>query len=225
MNANQFLAWAAQPGANVLSNANYAALAALLAGFQTGIVPSAQLNSVLRQATFIAAAMAQFTADNGPGSVLDNGEIAVFEAQFEAALLGYLAGHPPAIDGTLNVLARAVNINSLGDTPLPIVLPAGITRYRISELELVNDGVLGSLTTAKVGLYTAISQGGVTLAAQQALSSITSNAAATSGNAMQLTLTLPVAAWLTATTLYLNVGTAQGVAASVDAILRIQPLS
>jgi hypothetical protein len=79
-------------GANVLTPATWAVDPNRTAGFQNGIANPAEANTAWRQASFPAAMLAQFTADFGPGNVVDNGNLAAFEAQFEAALRSYLAG-------------------------------------------------------------------------------------------------------------------------------------
>jgi hypothetical protein len=92
MNSNDFTPFATGVGANVLAPATWAADPAKTAGFSAGIAPSVKLNTAWRQSTFVSAMIAQFTADFGPGNVVDNGNLAAFEAQFEAALNAYLAG-------------------------------------------------------------------------------------------------------------------------------------
>jgi hypothetical protein len=92
MNSNDFTPFATGVGANVLAPATWAADPAKTAGFSAGIASSVKLNTAWRQSTFVSAMIAQFTADFGPGNVVDNGNLPAFEAQFEAALNAYLAG-------------------------------------------------------------------------------------------------------------------------------------
>lgn len=88
---NQFLPFAAGAGANTLTPAAYAALTALLSGgFQSGVAPSAQFNTALRQATTAAAGLAQFIADQGP-NVNDDGSPENFAAALSAALTSVFA--------------------------------------------------------------------------------------------------------------------------------------
>src|SRR6185437_14674165 len=91
--SNDFKPFAIAAGANVLSPSTWAADSALSVGFQVGIASSTKANTAIRQASFVAAMIAQFTADNGPGNVQDNGNLATLESQFEAALIQYLSAY------------------------------------------------------------------------------------------------------------------------------------
>lgn len=91
-NTNQFLPWATGAGANVLSPSAYAALAALQQGFQNGVADPAQANTALRQATFVAAGLAQLMADFGPNNVLDDGNLVEFENDLVATLKNLFEG-------------------------------------------------------------------------------------------------------------------------------------
>src|SRR6185437_6587957 len=91
--SNDFKPFAIAAGANVLSPSTWAADPALSVGFQVGIASSTKANTAIRQASFVAAMIAQFTADNGPGNVQDNGILSALEAQFEAALIQYLGSY------------------------------------------------------------------------------------------------------------------------------------
>lgn len=63
MAQNDFKSFAVGAGANVTPQADWEALAALVTGFQSGKASSAQINKAIRQASFIAAALAQYTSD------------------------------------------------------------------------------------------------------------------------------------------------------------------
>ena len=66
MAVNEILAFADSATANVISQSAYAALTNLINnGFVTGIANSNQMNKVLKQATLIAASVAQFIANQG----------------------------------------------------------------------------------------------------------------------------------------------------------------
>ena len=83
---NQFLPFATGLSANVLTAAEYEALTALVAnGFQSGIAQSQQVNTPIRQGTFVAAAMAQIIANSGVDAN-DDGNIANFVTNFINAL-------------------------------------------------------------------------------------------------------------------------------------------
>ena len=86
MAENDFLVWAGASGANVLSQAAYAALAAETIGAGSGIASSAQYNKTARQASIMAAMIAKFIVDQTGADVIDDGTIATIEANFGAAL-------------------------------------------------------------------------------------------------------------------------------------------
>lgn len=144
MPTNQLLPFGAAGGANVLAPADYAALAARLSGFVAGTAQSAQVNSVLRQAAFAAAMLGQFTADLSGQSVLDDGNVAAFLANFERAYrsqrLNYLVA-----GGTANALTITPNpdFGSLADlvgVPLRIVtqiLNTGPANLQVGNLAAV----------------------------------------------------------------------------------------
>lgn len=115
---NEFKAFATGGGANVLTPSAYAALTALLAnGFSAGVAPSQQLNTVWRQSSFVAAAVAQLIADAGPNA-LDDGNLSVFVANLKAAIGGpttrisAAGGTVDAITGTFSPAPTAF-INGL----------------------------------------------------------------------------------------------------------------
>ncbi|MGP2461457.1 hypothetical protein ACTUSO_10670 [Pantoea ananatis] len=74
MAQNNFKPFAIGNGANVLSQADYEALGALLSGFQSGKASSAQINKALRQSTVMSSVIAQFVANVSGQDVLDNGD-------------------------------------------------------------------------------------------------------------------------------------------------------
>ncbi|HBH8069205.1 TPA: hypothetical protein KXF14_003887 [Escherichia coli] len=78
MAKNDFKAFATDRNANVISQEEWEALPALLSGFTAGKASSAQVNKVIRQASFIASALAQFVSDKTQRDVLDNGDLPGF---------------------------------------------------------------------------------------------------------------------------------------------------
>jgi major tropism determinant Mtd-like protein len=123
--------------------------------------------------------------------------------------------------GELSVSAKAINANLVGDTPLIVPLPPGFTRYRIVRVTALNPSV--SLTAALAAVYTAAAAGGVAACAPQALSALTNATAATTGNAIDLTLALAAPTFFGATPLYFRITTPQGAAATLDVVLLVQP--
>ncbi|EBI8888281.1 hypothetical protein DJ045_15885 [Salmonella enterica] len=85
MAKNDFKPFATGKGANVTSQPDWEALPALLSGFTAGKASSAQVNKALRQASFIAAALAQYTASKSGQDVLDDGDLSGFIAKMSAA--------------------------------------------------------------------------------------------------------------------------------------------
>lgn len=91
MTAEQdFLTFATAGGANVVSQAAYAALAALGPGFSTGVAASAQLNKVWRQSSIMAAVIGDMIVDVTGQTVIDDGTTATILSNLYQAIL--LAG-------------------------------------------------------------------------------------------------------------------------------------
>ena len=126
---------------------------------------------------------------------------------------------PPLL---LGGYASNVNLNSANtDTAIRIASPTA--NYGIRSIFIKNKGTTASLTTATAGLFTAAAAGGLALAANQALSAITSNAVDTDANGLALAAAIGARTWIDYTTLYFRVGTAQGAAATADVYVFIQP--
>lgn len=84
---NDFLPFAAGPGANVLTQAQYAALTSLIAnGFSSGLAPSVQLNKVWRQSSVMTAVLAQFIVSNTGQTAIDDGTTATLLANLATAI-------------------------------------------------------------------------------------------------------------------------------------------
>ncbi|EBW6256566.1 phage tail protein, partial [Salmonella enterica subsp. enterica serovar Javiana] len=101
MDKNDFKPFATGKGANVTSQPDWEALPALLSGFTAGKASSAQVNKALRQASFIAAALAQYTASKSGQDVLDDGDLSGFIAKMSAAF----GKDFQTLDATLTALA------------------------------------------------------------------------------------------------------------------------
>lgn len=133
MAKNDFKAFATGENANVLTQAEYEELAALPAGFSSGIARSEQLNKVWRQASTIAAVVSSFMADKSGDDVLDEGDISALKATLVKALL---ANSRTQLDDVYLQKAR-----SLAD------LPNKLTARQNLELD-------------KVGNFASVQQGG-----------------------------------------------------------------
>ena len=108
-NVNQIVPWATGGGASVLTPAAYSALATRPGGFAVGIVDPATFNTILRQASFVASVIAQFTADFGPANVNDDGNIGEMQLNFVNAMIANVSqGQVVYTDtGTADALAIA----------------------------------------------------------------------------------------------------------------------
>lgn len=152
------------------------------------------------------------------GTVIDQDDADELFDDYDAGLLGFnqfIAG-----------AALNVNLNSATtDTAITINLPSGVTLYRVVAVLVRNHGTTASLTTATAGLFTATGGGGLALAANQALSGITSNAVNTDANLLTLTSTIASRTWINSATLQFRVGTAQGAAATADVYIYANPLT
>lgn len=83
--ANDFLVFGGAGGANVITQAAYAALGARTSGFSSGTANSAQCNKTWRQSSIMAAVLAQFISDRTGLDVLDDGTTATILANLKAS--------------------------------------------------------------------------------------------------------------------------------------------
>jgi hypothetical protein len=88
--SNDFLPFATGSGANVLSQAAYAALAALGPGFASGVAQSAACNKAWRQSSIMSAVVAQLIVDNTGQNATDDGTTATLLANLKKAVSGRL---------------------------------------------------------------------------------------------------------------------------------------
>lgn len=119
-----------------------------------------------------------------------------------------VSNHPQVLGSNqaLRLLAsyQGVNVNATGDTVLPIIDTGS---YSVSNVIFTNAST--SLTTALAGVFTAPSAGGTAIVANAALSAMT-------GSTVVSQRTVASTAAQTGQNLYVNVGTAQGAAATMD---------
>jgi|SRR6266700_2000219 len=108
------------------------------------------------------------------------------------------------------------NMNITTDQPITIIPPGPL--WQINAIAVTNPST--SLTTAAGGVYTAAAKGGTAMvAAAQVYSGLTTNAANTAGNFLLLTMVAAnatIAFNAAQTTLFFNLTTAQGGAATAD---------
>ena len=139
MPTNDFKAFATGNSANVISQADYLALAALVSGFSSGKASSAQVNKALRQATVMANVLAQFIADSANVDVLDDGNTAAILSNLKNSMPGRLLG------------VQVVTSSAL------ITKSAGAKRWRIRAL---GAGAGSSAAPATAAGQVSISNGG-----------------------------------------------------------------
>lgn len=116
-----------------------------------------------------------------------------------------------------------VNFNSANtDHAITIKFP---TKYwRIGDIFVINNGTTASLTTARGGVFTATGGGGTTIAADQVLSAITSNAV-NGVNGLAMTLAAGITSqYVNYATLYYRTSTAQGAAATGRVYIMGRPI-
>lgn len=107
---NDFLVFAGGSSANVITQAQYAALAALLTGFQSGVAASNQLNKVWRQSSIMSAMIAQFIVDKSGQPAIDDGTTATLEANFELGIKAVASALDfTPLAGVTNTATEAMN--------------------------------------------------------------------------------------------------------------------
>ncbi len=106
MPTSDFLPFATDPGANVITQGAWAALLARAGGFQAGVAQSDQLNKAWRQASVMAAVLGQFINDYGALDALDDGNVANLVRDFARSIQAGKFAYVVAT-GTANVWAVA----------------------------------------------------------------------------------------------------------------------
>ncbi|WP_247162848.1 phage tail protein [Escherichia coli] len=143
MATNNFKPFATAENANVTAQADWEALPALLSGFTAGKASSAQVNKAIRQATFIAAALAQYTANKSGLDVLDDGDLNGFISKMGTAF----GKDFQALDATLTALAGLAT----GENKLPYF--TGNDTAAQTDLTSVGRDIIGKNTIADILTY------------------------------------------------------------------------
>lgn len=143
MAINNFKPFALDPNANVTSQADWEALPALLSGFTAGKASSAQVNKAIRQASFIAAALAQYSANKSGLDVLDDGDLNGFISKMGTAF----GKDFQALDATLSALAGLAT----GANKLPYF--TGNDTAAQTDLTSVGRDIIGKNTIADILTY------------------------------------------------------------------------
>lgn len=143
-----YLTFATGAGANVLDQASYSALPALVTGFEAGTALSPQLNKVWRQSSMVSAAVANLISQKLGIDVLDDGDLTGLIANLEALLTfarpinvknfgavgNGVADDTAAIKAAITAAFAASAAN--GSFGAAIYLPAG--KYKVSSPIVVN---------------------------------------------------------------------------------------
>jgi len=147
MATNNFKPFATAANANVTAQADWEALPALLSGFMAGKASSAQVNKAIRQASFIAAALAQYTANKSGLDVLDDGDLNGFISKMGTAF----GKDFQALDATLTALAGLAT----GANKLPYF--TGNDTAAQTDLTSVGRDIIGKNTIADILTYLGLS--------------------------------------------------------------------
>lgn len=143
MATNNFKPFATAANANVTAQADWEALPALLSGFMAGKASSAQVNKAIRQASFIAAALAQYTANKSGLDVLDDGDLNGFISKMGTAF----GKDFQTLDATLTALAGL----ETGANKLPYF--TGNDTAAQTDLTSVGRDIIGKKTIADILTY------------------------------------------------------------------------
>ena len=149
MATNNFKPFATAANANVTAQADWESLPALLSGFTAGKASSAEVNKAIRQASFIAAALAQYTANKSGLDVLDDGDLNGFIAKMSAAF----GKDFQALDATLTALAGL----KTDANKLPYF--TGTDTASQTDLTSVGRDIIGKGTIADILTYLGLGEG------------------------------------------------------------------
>lgn len=149
MAINNFKPFATAANANVTAQADWETLPALLSGFMAGKASSAQVNKAIRQASFIAAALAQYTANKSGLDVLDDGDLNGFISKMGTAF----GKDFQALDATLTALAGLAT----GENKLPYF--TGNDTAAQTDLTSVGRDIIGKSTIADILTYLGLGEG------------------------------------------------------------------
>ena len=126
--------------------------------------------------------------------------------------------------GLLSFPLRGINFNPSVATDNSLAISVPTARYLLDKLVITNASQ--TLTTAVVGLYTAVGAGGIPLALSQSVN-VSSSLTDTFGNMAALTFTASTSIVNTAfndASLQFRIVTAEGAAATADVILYVRPM-
>ncbi|EOV7879228.1 TPA: phage tail protein, partial [Yersinia enterocolitica] len=143
--ANEILPFGLGAESNVMTQAEYEALAARSGGFSSGVAKSEQLNKVWRQSSFMASVLADFIANQSGNDVLDNGNTAVLLTNLELAIKTYIGNNLPSASLTQKgVIQLSSATNSTSETLA--ATPKAVRAVDIAALKIANN--LSEINTA-----------------------------------------------------------------------------
>ncbi|WIF92516.1 hypothetical protein [Escherichia coli] len=149
MATNNFKPFATAANANVMPQADWEGLPALLSGFTSGKAASAEVNKAIRQASFIAAALAQYTANKSGLDVLDDADLNGFITKMTTAF----GKDFQSLDATLTALAGLAT----GANKLPYF--TGTDTAAQTDLTQVGRDIIGKSSIANVLSYLGLGDG------------------------------------------------------------------
>ena len=146
MHGNQYVPWATGVGANALSPTDYAAATVRQLGAQYGIADPLSFNAAMRQASVVAAMVAQFTADYGSSDVNDDGNVTTLLSQFEAALQALITSLVQALTQGQNAFVHYAGSDSgtansyIFNSPTPAVTSYSPGLLLLAKIANANTG-------------------------------------------------------------------------------------
>lgn len=165
---NDFLTFSAAAGANVLSQADYAAATETATGYVSGTASSAAVNKTLRQSSLMAAMIAKFIVDKAAQPVVDDGTITTIETNFIAAILAVaetMSITIPDVDGLVTALSGKLDATANAVSASKLVTPRNISLNGVVVGAVNFDGsgnvVITTTTTQLAKLTGAVFTGAV----------------------------------------------------------------
>lgn len=143
--ANEILPFGLGAESNVMTQAEYEALAARSGGFSSGVAKSEQLNKVWRQSAFVASVLAQFIANRSEQDVLDDGDTANLLTSLELAIKTYANASLPAASTSIAGIAQLSNSTTSTSETLAAT-PKAVKAVNDAALKIANN--LSEIATA-----------------------------------------------------------------------------
>lgn len=143
--ANEILPFGLGAESNVMTQAEYEALAARSGGFSSGVAKSEQLNKVWRQSAFVASVLAQFIANRSEQDVLDDGDTANLLTSLELAIKTYANASLPAASTSIAGIAQLSNSTTSTSETLAAT-PKAVKTVNDAALKIANN--LSEIATA-----------------------------------------------------------------------------